>query len=61
MEGKTTVVLDAFKSAGKPLKTGDVVKLTGLEKDEVSSIINVLKKDGKLISPKRCFYAPPEK
>ena len=60
MEAKTIIVLDAFKNAAKPLRPGDVVKLTGLEKAEVSVIIKGLKKDGKLMSPKRCFYAPAE-
>ena len=49
-----------MKEAGKPVRPGDVVNMTGLEKDEVSKIINKLKKSGKITSPKRCFYAPAE-
>jgi len=51
-------VLEAFKSAGKPLRPGDVAKMTGLDKKEVQKAISKLKKEGKLISPKRCYYAP---
>jgi hypothetical protein len=29
-----------------------------MDKDEVSKIIDKLKKEGKVSSPKRCFYAP---
>jgi DNA-binding transcriptional regulator GbsR (MarR family) len=49
----------AFVDAGKPLRPGEVAEATGIEKTEVSKAIKVLKKDGRLISPKRCYYAPP--
>jgi len=53
-------VLQAMKDAGKPVRPGDVAKATGLESKEVSKAIKVLKKDGKVHSPKRCYYAPTE-
>jgi len=49
-----------MKDAGKPVRPGDVAKATGLESKEVSKAIKVLKKDGKVHSPKRCYYAPTE-
>jgi len=52
-------VLDAFKEAQGPLRPGDVAKTTGIDSKEVSKIISKLKKEGKLISPKRCFYGLP--
>ena len=60
MADKEQMVLEAMKKVGKPLRPGDVTKITGLDKDEVSKIISELKKNGKIISPKRCFYAPVE-
>jgi len=51
-------VLDAFRKAGKPLRPGDVAKMTGIDSKEVSRIIKELKKEGKIISPKRCYYSP---
>ncbi len=51
-------VLDAMKKAGKPLKTGEIAELTGLDKKEVEKAIKKLKKEGKIESPKRCYYAP---
>lgn len=51
-------VLDAMKRAGKPVRPGDVAKLIGEESKEVSKAIDVLKKEGKVISPKRCYYSP---
>ncbi|MFQ6083567.1 MAG: transcriptional regulator [Candidatus Aminicenantia bacterium] len=61
MTDKEQIILEAMKKAGKPVRPGDVVKITGLAKEEVSKIISDLKKKGKVSSPKRCFYAPIEK
>ena len=58
MEKSEKKELDAMKKAGKPVRPGDVAKTTGVESKEVSKIINKLKKDGKVISPKRCDYEP---
>ncbi len=51
-------VYTAFKEAGKPLRAGDVAEITGIDKPQVSKIIKSLQKEGKLTSPKRCYYAP---
>ena len=58
MEGNAKKVMDAMEKAGKPVRPGDVAKMTGMESKEVSKIISSLKKDGKIISPKRCYYSP---
>ena len=49
-----------MKEAGKPVRPGDVAKTIGLESKEVSKAIKVLRKEGKVHSPKRCYYAPIE-
>ena len=53
-------VLKAMKEAGKPVRPGDVAKTLGIDSKDVSKAIAVLKKEGKVHSPKRCFYAPTE-
>jgi predicted transcriptional regulator len=53
-------VLQAMKDAGKPVRPGDVAKAIGIESKMVSKAIKVLKKEGKIHSPKRCYYAPTE-
>jgi Mn-dependent DtxR family transcriptional regulator len=50
-------VLSAMKKAGKPVRPGDVAKMMGVESKDVSKAIQLLKKQGKVISPKRCYYA----
>ena len=51
-------VLEAMKRSGKPVRPGDVAKATGLDSKEVSAIIQELKKEGKVRSPKRCYWEP---
>jgi predicted transcriptional regulator len=58
MSDKVKIVLEAMKKAGKPVRPGDVAKITGLDSKEVSLAIKSLRKEGKVISPKRCYYAP---
>lgn len=58
MADKEQMVLLALEKAGKPLRPGDVAEMTGIDKAEVSKIINKLKKAGKVTSPMRCFWAP---
>ncbi len=50
-------VLDVFKNSDKPLRPGDIAKEMGIESKEVSKIIKELREEGKVHSPKRCFYA----
>lgn len=54
-------VLDALNSAAKPLRPGDIAEQTGLATDVVSKAIQSLKKEGKVHSPVRCFWAVPKK
>jgi Mn-dependent DtxR family transcriptional regulator len=51
-------VLNAMKKAGKPVRPGDVAKIIGEDSKQVSKAISELKKQGKVISPKRCYYEP---
>lgn len=61
MEDKKEVVLETLKKAGKPLRPGgDIAKITGVDTKEVSKVIKELKSEGKVESPKRCYYAPKD-
>lgn len=57
MADNEQLVIKAMKKANKPMKPGDIAKTTGIDSKEVSKIIKELKKSGKVISPKRCYYA----
>lgn len=49
-------VLNTLKNAGKDLKAGEIAELSGLEKKEVDKAIKTLTADGKVHSPKRCYF-----
>ncbi len=51
-------VLEAMKTASKPLKSSEIVELSGIEKSEVDKAMKILKADKKIISPKRCYWEP---
>ena len=50
-------VLKAMQDAGKPSGRR---KALDADSKEVSKAIDELKKSGKIMSPKRCYYAPAE-
>lgn len=54
----TEKVLAAMKAAGKPLKSGEIADAAGLDKKEVDKAMKVLKTEGKIESPKVCFWQP---
>ena len=56
----TDKVYEAMKAAGEPLGGGKIAELTGLDCKEVDKAIKALIKDGRVHSPKRCFYAVSE-
>lgn len=49
-------VLQAMKQAGKPLKAGEIAEKAGLDKKDVEKVMKILKEQGSIISPKRCFW-----
>ncbi|MGE5397080.1 MAG: hypothetical protein ACM3MK_06030 [Chitinophagales bacterium] len=51
-------VLEAMVKSGKPLSSGQISELTGLDKKEVDKAMNQLKKEDKITSPKRCYWEP---
>lgn len=54
----TEKVLEVLKAAGKPLKAGEIADAAGLDKKEVDKAMKTLKKEGKIGSPKVCYWQP---
>lgn len=52
------IILQAMKSAGEPLKAGEIVELTGLDKKEVDKVMKEMKNNDLIVSPKRCYWEP---
>ena len=51
-------VLKAMREASKPVSDGDVTKMLNADRKEVDNAFADLKKEGAIISPVRCKWAP---
>jgi len=49
-------VLKVFKESAEPLKAGQVAEKLGVDQKEVDKAMKVLKEEGAITSPKRCFW-----
>ncbi|MDN5325231.1 MAG: hypothetical protein PWP02_946 [Thermosipho sp. (in: thermotogales)] len=53
-------VLELLKKEGKPMKTGEIAEKLNFDSKVVSKLIKELKEEGKIESPKRCYYKAKE-
>ncbi|MGL5683416.1 MAG: hypothetical protein ACRDDZ_10270 [Marinifilaceae bacterium] len=53
-------VLDTIKQAGEPVNAGKVAELSGIDRKEVDKAMKKLKDEGKITSPKRCYWTAAE-
>ena len=51
-------VLEIMNKAGEPLNTGKIVELSGMDRKEVEKAMKTLKKEERIVSPKRCYWQP---
>lgn len=49
-------VLETIRSAGEPLNAGKVAELAGLDRKIVDKAMKLLKEEGAIVSPKRCYW-----
>ncbi len=56
----TEKVLDVMRETGEPLNAGKIAEISGLERKEVDKAMKTLKKEEKIISPKRCYWTAAE-
>jgi predicted transcriptional regulator len=54
---KNDLVLKTLADSKEPLKAGDIAEKAGIDKKDVDKAIKVLTTQGKIESPKRCFYS----
>lgn len=50
------VILDYFGKSTEPVNAGKVSTDTGIDRKEVDKIMTKLKKEEKIVSPKRCYW-----
>jgi chromosome segregation and condensation protein ScpB len=51
-------VLEIMHTEGQPLNAGMITELAGLDRKEVDKAMAQLKKEEKIVSPKRCYWSP---
>jgi biotin operon repressor len=49
-------VLEVMRAAGQPLNASKIAELGGLGRKEVDKAMEQLKKEAKIVSPKRCYW-----
>lgn len=54
----TEKVLEVMCAAGEPLNAGKIAELGGLDRKAVDKAMSQLKKEEKIVSPKRCYWVP---
>jgi DNA-binding transcriptional regulator GbsR (MarR family) len=55
MNQKETV-LSVMQAAAKPLRSGEIAELAGMDNTEVDKAMKELKAEALIFSPKRCFW-----
>ncbi|MGB9615034.1 MAG: MarR family transcriptional regulator [Fervidobacterium sp.] len=53
---KKEIVFKVLAESKEPLRPGDIAEKSGLSKEDIDKAIKELKKEGKIESPKRCYY-----
>jgi hypothetical protein len=51
-------VLEIMRAEGQPLNAGKIAAIGGLERKDVDKAMTQLKKEEKIVSPKRCYWIP---
>lgn len=49
-------VLEVIQQADAPINAGKVTELTGLDRKVVDKSMKELREEGKIVSPKRCYW-----
>ena len=49
-------VLYTLQKTGKPMKSAEIAEAAGIDKKDVDKAIKSLKSEGKITSPKVCYY-----
>ena len=50
------LVIKTLDDSAEPMKAGEVAEVSGLDKKEVDKAMKILKQDGRIVSPKYCFW-----
>jgi biotin operon repressor len=49
-------ILNELKRNSQPMSAGQLVDATGIDRKEIDKAMKVLKTEGRITSPKRCYW-----
>lgn len=52
----TDLIIKTLAASAEPLKAGEIAEATNLDKKAVDKAMKVLKDEGRIVSPKRCYW-----
>jgi predicted Zn-ribbon and HTH transcriptional regulator len=58
MDNAVEKVLEVMEKSELPMSAGQIAEASGLERKEVDKAMKILKKEEKIVSPKRCYWEP---
>jgi predicted Zn-ribbon and HTH transcriptional regulator len=50
------LVFKTLQNSEEPLQAGEIAKVARLERKDVDKAMKTLKAEGRIVSPKRCFW-----
>ncbi len=56
--GVAEKVLEIMLAEGQPLNAGKIAEIGGLDRKDLDKAMTKLKKEEKIVSPKRCYWIP---
>ncbi|MGE5682668.1 MAG: HTH domain-containing protein [Bacillota bacterium] len=51
-------IIATMKKEQKPLSAGQIAELSGIDRKEIDKAMKKLKTEGKIVSPKNCYWEP---
>ncbi len=54
----TEAIIKAMKKVSEPMSAGQIADATGIDRKEIDKAMKTLKKEEKIVSPKRCYWEP---
>jgi len=51
------LVFQTLQISGEPMRAGDIAAAANLDRKEVDKAMKTLKAEGRIISPKKCFWS----
>ena len=50
------LVFQTLQTSGEPMRAGDIADAANLDRKEVDKAMKTLKAEGRIVSPKKCFW-----